>query len=90
MKSILDELTTDLERAESLQNQLISIATGGPGLPYEYQELRRYFVDSPVYNSLSLLSSKPTETQISFGSLLNMNSVHTLIGGNTFGVSFKN
>ncbi|EPJ8234273.1 TPA: abortive infection family protein [Klebsiella oxytoca] len=52
MKSILDELTTDLERAESLQNQLISIATGGPGLPYEYQELRRYFVDSPVYNSL--------------------------------------
>lgn len=52
MRSILDELTTDIDRAESFQSQLISIATGGPGMPYEYQELRRFFVDSPLYNGL--------------------------------------
>ncbi|HBT5562328.1 TPA: abortive infection family protein [Klebsiella pneumoniae] len=52
MNSILDELTTDLERAESLQNQMISIATGGAAMPHDYQELRRFFVDSPIYSSL--------------------------------------
>ncbi len=52
MKSILDELTTDIERAESLQNQLIDIATGGPAFSYEYQELRRFFIDSALYKDL--------------------------------------
>lgn len=52
MKSILDELSTDIERAESLQSQLISVATGGPALPYEYQELRRFFVESPLYSNI--------------------------------------
>jgi len=52
MKSILDELSTDIERAESLQSQLISVATGGSALPYEYQELRRFFVESPLYSNI--------------------------------------
>jgi len=52
MKSILDELSTDIERAESLQSQLISVATGGPALPYEYQELRRFFIESPLYSNI--------------------------------------
>lgn len=52
MRSILDELTTDIERAESLQYQMVCIATGGASLPNEYQELRRFFVESPLYNNL--------------------------------------
>lgn len=49
---MFDDYKNDLERAQSLQNILISRATGGQddGAPYEY--LRRYFVDTTSYNDL--------------------------------------
>jgi hypothetical protein len=52
MKTILDELHSDLERAENLQNILVAIATGGGGNPDDYQAIRKFFVDNPSYKSL--------------------------------------
>jgi len=43
---ILDELKTDLERAEYLQNILLSTATGGPQEDPHYKLLRQYFADN--------------------------------------------
>ncbi|MBP6470342.1 MAG: abortive infection family protein [Chloroflexi bacterium] len=40
------ELKTDYDKAEFLQNLLVARATGNSGNSWEYQELRRYFLDN--------------------------------------------
>lgn len=44
---MIDDLYTDFERVQYLQNMLISEATGGPSDNGDYQLLRRHFVDNP-------------------------------------------
>jgi len=46
-ESPLEELHSDLERAEYLQNLLIAEATGGNSDTEHYQELRRHFMNAP-------------------------------------------
>ena len=47
-----DELDSDFERAQYLQNMLISEATGGGAEDSDYQPLRRLFVNSPDTKAL--------------------------------------
>jgi len=42
---MIDDLNSDFERAQYLQNMLISEATGGSAEDRDYQLLRRRFVD---------------------------------------------
>ena len=42
---MINDLDNDFERAQYLQNMLISKATGGPAEERDYQLLRRHFVD---------------------------------------------
>ncbi len=49
---IIDELESDLERAEYLQNLLISRATGGSGTELDYQSLRRNFISQAETKNL--------------------------------------
>lgn len=44
---MIDELKTDIEKAEYLQNILISHATGSVGDDNHYKILRQYFVENP-------------------------------------------
>ena len=44
---MIDELDSDFERAQDLQNMLISEATGGGAEDSDYQLLRRLFVNNP-------------------------------------------
>ena len=44
---MIDELDSDFERAQYLQNMLISEATGGGAEDSDYQQLRRLFVNNP-------------------------------------------
>jgi len=46
------ELESDFDKAEFLQNLLVSNATGGAGDNWEYQELRKYFLDNPITKDL--------------------------------------
>lgn len=48
----MDELKTDLERAEYFQNLLLSSSTGGAADDREYKELRRYFIENSVTERL--------------------------------------
>jgi len=48
----LDDLKSDHERVEYLQNLLVSTATGGGGNDLHYQELRRLFLNNPNTNEL--------------------------------------
>jgi hypothetical protein len=48
----MNELKTDLERAEYLQNLLISVATGGGGEDKDYKVLRKHFIDYPANEKL--------------------------------------
>lgn len=48
----MDELRTDFERAEYLQNLLISFSTGGGGEDREYKQLRRHFLETPSTEKL--------------------------------------
>ncbi len=52
MKTILDEAMSEIERAESLQAMLISLATNGGCVPSDYQVLRQHFVESQAYINL--------------------------------------
>ncbi|PVY82775.1 abortive infection family protein [Pantoea ananatis] len=52
MKTIMDELDNDFDKAEAFQSILISIATGGSHSSSDYQLLRAFFIDSPVYQTL--------------------------------------
>ena len=45
MADELENLENDFERAEFLQNLLVSFSTGGGGDLYQYQELRSHFLD---------------------------------------------
>ena len=47
----MEHLDNDFERAEYLQNLLMSHATGGQGDNAEFQELRQYFLDNPTTKS---------------------------------------
>jgi hypothetical protein len=47
-----DELDSDFERAQYLQNMLISEATGGGAEDSDYQQLRRLFVNNPDTKAL--------------------------------------
>jgi len=47
----MENLETDFERAQYLQNLLINRATGGQAENSEYQELRQYFLDNPATKS---------------------------------------
>jgi Abortive infection C-terminus len=49
---ILDELKTDFEKAQGLQNLLISQATGGLGSFNNYILLRKYFIDKTEYSGV--------------------------------------
>jgi hypothetical protein len=49
---ILEFLKNDLERADYLQNLLITQATGGTSDLSEYKELRDYFLEKPEYDNL--------------------------------------
>ncbi len=49
---MLDTLLTDVEKAQSLKNILISRATGGPSDDSAYWELRHYFVEKPETKQL--------------------------------------
>lgn len=49
---MLDDFESDLERAQYLQNMLISEATGGAADNNDYQLLRRYFLDIPKTKNL--------------------------------------
>lgn len=49
---MLDALQTDLEKAQSLKNILISRATGGLPNDGDYQELRYYFIKNPELKNL--------------------------------------
>jgi hypothetical protein len=42
----MEELQTDLERAEYLQTLLVSFSTGGSGNDEEYKALRKHFLDN--------------------------------------------
>lgn len=44
---VIDELKTDLERAEFLQNIVKTVATGGGYDDPDYKVLRRYFIEKP-------------------------------------------
>lgn len=48
----MEEWQTDLERAESLQNALISHATGGAGDGRDYKSLRLYFISNTALSPL--------------------------------------
>lgn len=48
----MDEFKTDLERAECLQNLLISIATRQGGDDRDYGELRDYFLQNPASKNI--------------------------------------
>jgi len=47
----MENLETDFERAQYLQNLLINRATGGQAEDAEYQKLRQYFLDNPATKS---------------------------------------
>lgn len=49
---MLNALDTDLEKAQSLKNILISRSTGGVANDSDYQELRYYFINNPETNKL--------------------------------------
>jgi hypothetical protein len=49
---MIEDLNSDFERGQYLQNLLISEATGGCGDAQDYQLLRRYFVDLAVIKDL--------------------------------------
>ncbi len=49
---MVDDLNSDFERAQCLQNILISVATGSPGNNGDYQTLRRIFVGNPETKAL--------------------------------------
>lgn len=49
----VEELRTALERAEYLQNLLVSLATGGSGDDAQYKILRKEFLDSPETAALT-------------------------------------
>ncbi len=49
---ILNELKTDFEKAQGLQNLLISQATGGLGNFNDYILLRKYFIDNAEYSGV--------------------------------------
>lgn len=49
---MLDALQTDIEKAQSLKNILISRATGGLSDDSTYQELRYYFIKKPETKNL--------------------------------------
>ncbi|WP_324029550.1 abortive phage resistance protein [Pantoea sp. JZ2] len=53
MKTIMDELNTDFEKAQALQSMLVSLATSGSFDSYNYQLLRTFFIESPIYQSLT-------------------------------------
>lgn len=46
------ELGSDFDKAEFLQNLLLARATGGTGDNWEYQELRKYFLNNPLTQDL--------------------------------------
>jgi hypothetical protein len=48
----MNDLLTDTERAEYLQNMLISVSTGGAGEDRDYKSLRQYFNDNPATSEL--------------------------------------
>jgi uncharacterized protein YfkK (UPF0435 family) len=50
---MLEDLKTDFERAEYLQNLLISCATGGASNGSDYSTLRRHFLDQPSMRDLA-------------------------------------
>ena len=50
---ILDELQTDFEKAQGLQNMLIAVATGGIGDDKDYKSLRTYFIDNKKTTSIA-------------------------------------
>ncbi len=52
MRSIVEELSTDLERAEALQNLLVSVATGSGDNNDDYPLLRMHFNESQQYKDL--------------------------------------
>jgi Abortive infection C-terminus len=47
-----DDFKTDFERAEYFQNLLTSFSTGGAADDREYRDLRRYFIENPITDSL--------------------------------------
>lgn len=49
---MIDDLDSDFERAQYLQNMLISEATGGSADDRDYQILRRHFVDQAEVKDL--------------------------------------
>ncbi len=48
----MNELSTDFERAEYLQNMIISVSTGGTGNDYDYAQIRQLFTSNPNYKEL--------------------------------------
>ncbi|MGB8645151.1 MAG: abortive infection family protein [Anaerolineae bacterium] len=48
----MEHLDNDFERAQYLQNLLISLATNGEAENAEYQELRQYFLDNTATKSI--------------------------------------
>lgn len=44
----MNDLRTEIEMAECLQNMLISLATGGAGEDRDYKLLRQHFIDNPL------------------------------------------
>lgn len=50
--SIMNQLDTDLERAEALQNLMVARATGEGGDNGDYFELRNHFLDNPATKDL--------------------------------------
>ena len=65
------------EEVESLQNLLVSHATGGAENEAEYSRLRQLVLAEP--------SIELTEILVSFGSSSRINTAHTLRGDNTYG-----
>lgn len=47
----MNDKLSDLEKAEYLQNMLISTATGGTAEEQDYKQLRQYFIDNPLTSS---------------------------------------
>lgn len=48
----MEELRSDTERAEYLQNMLIAIATGGSAEVQDYKDIRAHFMNNPVTKEL--------------------------------------
>jgi len=62
--SILEEFSSDYDRANALVNLLVERATGGSPDEFEFAELRRYFVEHPEVSSY-LPTWFPTKRSVS-------------------------